>query len=98
MAITSVDELVGFLRKHQLLGVTQLEELDRSMSPALRDVRALAKELLQRNWLTAYQINHILQGKGAELYVDAYMKQPWGRLKTDPKVEIDVEKARAAFF
>jgi TRAP-type C4-dicarboxylate transport system substrate-binding protein len=39
-----------------------------------------------------------LQGKGAELYVDAYMKQPWGRLKTDPKVEIDVEKARAAFF
>jgi TRAP-type C4-dicarboxylate transport system substrate-binding protein len=39
-----------------------------------------------------------LQGKSAELYVDAYMKQPWGRLKSDPKVEIDVAKARAAFF
>jgi hypothetical protein len=26
------------------------------------------------------------------------MKQPWARLKSNPKVEIDVAKARAAFY
>lgn len=40
----------------------------------------------------------VLEGKAATAYIDAYMKQPWGRLKTNSKVDIDVEKARAAFF
>jgi TRAP-type transport system periplasmic protein len=40
----------------------------------------------------------VLQSKAADLYIDAYMKQPWERLRTNPKVEIDLKKARAAFF
>src|SRR5262249_54908942 len=37
------------------------------------DARALAKELLKRNWLTAYQANQLLTGKGKDLLLGSYI-------------------------
>jgi serine/threonine-protein kinase len=38
----------------------------------LRDPRSLAKELLQRGWLTVYQINQIFQADGRDLVLGPY--------------------------
>jgi serine/threonine-protein kinase len=35
--------------------------------------RELGRELLQRNWLTPYQVNKLLQGRGAELILGPYL-------------------------
>ncbi len=37
------------------------------------DARALAKELLQRGWLTPYQINHLVAGNGYSLVLGQYV-------------------------
>src|SRR5262249_6661454 len=49
-------------------------------APQLDSLRAtnsepthLAKQLIQRGWLTAYQAKHLLAGRGEELVVGAYM-------------------------
>src|SRR5262249_44430125 len=36
------------------------------------DARALARELLERQWLTPYQANQLLLGRGAELLLNPY--------------------------
>jgi serine/threonine protein kinase len=37
------------------------------------DPRALARELLRREWLTAFQANRLLQGRGQELLLGSYV-------------------------
>jgi serine/threonine protein kinase len=71
--ITSAAELVEALRVHQLLPPDQLEAVGRELLPRLSQVRTLATELLQRNWLTAYQVNQLLQGWGSELLLGPYV-------------------------
>jgi serine/threonine protein kinase/WD40 repeat protein len=65
MAIESVTKLVAVLDKCRLLEPPQLKELAR-LQPQFRDPRALAKELLQRGWLTTYHINTLF-GTGAKV-------------------------------
>jgi len=35
--------------------------------------RALARELIQRGWLTPYQVNQLFQGRAAELWLEPYV-------------------------
>jgi serine/threonine protein kinase len=72
-AITSTPVLVETLRNLALLSPTQLEELDRPPYQRMAEPRLLAQELLQRGWLTAYQINQLLQGRGQELVLASYL-------------------------
>ncbi|MBY0522173.1 MAG: protein kinase [Gemmataceae bacterium] len=65
--------LVDVLRQFRLLEAAQLEEATRNLQPRLPDPRQLARELLQRGWLTAYQVNQLLQGRGAELVVGGFV-------------------------
>src|ERR1700730_1324678 len=72
MAITSNASLVEALHQYRLLGPAQLEGL-KSLFPHFPDPKALANELLQRGWLTPYQANQLLQGKGQELVLGSYI-------------------------
>ena len=59
-------ELLDWLERNQLLTPEQAREL-RPLLPTFPDARLLAKELIQRNWLTPYQVNQIMQGKQEQL-------------------------------
>lgn len=66
MAMMTAPELLDWLGKSLLLTATQVDEL-RPQLTSWPDGHALAKELITRNWLTPYQVNQILQGKGETL-------------------------------
>ncbi|OAI49362.1 hypothetical protein AYO44_06420 [Planctomycetaceae bacterium SCGC AG-212-F19] len=68
--IDSPAALLDELRRHQLLSSHQLREVDGSR---FADARALAQGLMQRGWLTAFQINQLLQGRGASLVLGPYV-------------------------
>src|SRR5688572_952930 len=71
MAIDSIAKLIEALRDSKLLDAAQLEEVS-GMQARFADTRGLARELLQRGWLTPYQINQIVQGHGKDLVLGAY--------------------------
>jgi hypothetical protein len=72
-AMRSASELLAALRRHGLLVAAQLDELARSQAAGSADPRTLAEELLDRAWVTPYQIDQLLQGKGHELALGAYV-------------------------
>jgi serine/threonine-protein kinase len=65
--------LVDALRKSQLLEPNQLDELRLALQPRYPDARALAGELIRRNWLTPYQINQLFQEHGQTLSLGQYV-------------------------
>ncbi len=70
--IDSVPALVRVLRSSRLLRAGQLEELA-SLEQTFHEPRSLARELLQRNWLTAYQANQVFQGRERNLAFGPYV-------------------------
>src|SRR5438067_1978391 len=66
-------ELADLLRSYRLLAPEQLEELSRAVLPRFPDPRALARELIERDWLTPYQANQLLQGRGEQLLLGPYV-------------------------
>jgi serine/threonine protein kinase len=71
MAIDTVASFVDVLRQHRLLEPEQLEEVERKQSKAA-DARVLAKALINKGWLTPYQVNEIGKGQAAGLVIDQY--------------------------
>lgn len=65
-------DFVNLLRAHRLLEPERLEQVAR-VSGKFSDPRALAKDLIQRGWLTAFQVNKLLQGKGQSLVLGQYV-------------------------
>jgi serine/threonine-protein kinase len=65
--------LVATLRQNGLLATTQLDELDQDLRRRSPAPRVLARELMQRGWLTAYQVNQLLLGRGADLVLGPYL-------------------------
>jgi serine/threonine protein kinase len=72
MAIPRLASFMEQLRGSDLLQPAQLEEISRGPHVEGDDPRPLAKELIQRGWLTRFQINQIGLGKGTELVVGPY--------------------------
>jgi serine/threonine-protein kinase len=72
MAIVSNLALLDVLRGSGLLSRERLAALPQSVMGRLTDARALARLMLQRGWLTVYQINELLAGRGRELVVGPY--------------------------
>jgi serine/threonine protein kinase len=72
MAIALVGPLGNALRRGRLLELAQLTELP-GLEKRFPEPRALARELIQRNWLTPYQVNQVLQGRAQELTVGQYV-------------------------
>jgi WD40 repeat protein/tRNA A-37 threonylcarbamoyl transferase component Bud32 len=61
------------LKEPGLLGAGQLKELKRLPEASDADPRALAKVVLQRGWLTRYQINEVAAGRGKSLRIGSYV-------------------------
>jgi serine/threonine-protein kinase len=70
------DSLIDFfeaLCHYRLLPPEQLDEMTRTLWPKAPDPRALSRELIQRGWLTPYQANQLLQGRGGNLVLGQYV-------------------------
>jgi serine/threonine protein kinase len=70
--LTAAD-LVNFLRQSSILERDQLEEAARDLQVRFPEARALARELLQRGWLTPYQVNQLLADSGRNLVLRPYV-------------------------
>ncbi len=72
MPVASPIDLLRLLRDQRLLETARLREAAGRMKN-FDDAHGLAKDMLQRGWLTAFQVNQVLQGKGEELSLGAYV-------------------------
>src|ERR1043165_8327409 len=70
MATAPTTSLLNNLQQYHVLDTKQLDEISSLHFP---DPKSLAKELIQRGWLTAYQANQLLSGKGQELVLGSYI-------------------------
>jgi serine/threonine protein kinase/WD40 repeat protein len=70
--ILSCADLVRTLKAYALLSPARIDELERDMQSGAGEPRALARELLARNWLTAYQVNQLFLGRVHELVIGPY--------------------------
>jgi serine/threonine-protein kinase len=73
MFIDSVAAFIETLRDTRLLDPEQMEELKVRLRAQFRDPGALARELIQREWLTPYQVNQMYQGRGCDLVLGSYV-------------------------
>lgn len=71
--VSSLVEFVEAIRQHRLLEPEQLDELTKNLQPRFPDPRALARQLIQLNWLTPFQVNQLLTGKGSTLVMGSYI-------------------------
>ena len=67
----SANDLLEILQSQRLLSPEQLLALAREAPTA--DSRALARILVQRGWLTPYQINELFLGRGQRLLLGSYV-------------------------
>jgi serine/threonine protein kinase len=68
--IASAHDLSDTLRRYQILNESQLKTIIPGRFP---DSRALARDLLDRNCLTVYQVNQLLCGRGPELVLGSFL-------------------------
>lgn len=73
MSPPTVPDLVGALRRNDILRPDQLETLINELQGHFSDARSLARELLDRGWLTSFQLNQIFRGKGDSLALGQYV-------------------------
>src|SRR5262249_10005991 len=73
MPLLSVADLVQALVQNPLLDQAQMYEVVHILQPRYPEPRDLARDLLQRGWLTAYQINQLFQDRGHELILGDYL-------------------------
>src|SRR5437879_1725510 len=69
-SVPSPRELVAFLKQYGFLTPSQLQQL--AGDAKFADSRALAHILVQRNWLSPYQVEQIFQGRGNDLVLGPY--------------------------
>jgi serine/threonine protein kinase len=71
----SVDPILAFrqaLEERNILDPNQLSDVD-ALRSSMTDVKALAKELIHRHWLSGWQAQMILKGRVAELTLGSYL-------------------------
>lgn len=73
MPISSVSALLRELSQCPLLEPGRLDEVTGSLARRFPEPRDLCRELIKRNWLTAFQVNYLLQGRAAELKLGSYV-------------------------
>ncbi len=72
-AITSINELTEALRQTQLLTPPQFEQYERDSKSSLQDVKRLSSLLVERGFLTRYQVDCVLRQEGAKLNLGNYV-------------------------
>src|SRR5258708_4212145 len=74
MPPSTIADLAEALRRFPVLAPEQLAELPQ-LEVQFSGSKTLAKELMQRGWLSAYQANQLLQGRGGDLLLGSYILQ-----------------------
>jgi WD40 repeat protein/serine/threonine protein kinase len=69
----TVANLVKALHQHRLLEPGQWKEVATKLAGNYGEPKALARDLLQRGWLTPFQINLLFKGRGHELLLGSYV-------------------------
>lgn len=72
MSVHSISAFVDTLITSRLLSPDQMLTVTKELVTRIHDARGLAKELMQRGWLTVFQVNQIFQGHGRDLVLGAY--------------------------
>jgi len=72
MVIDSVDSLLTALRRLQILGPQQVDEIARELAPRYQDPFELSEYLIEIAWLTAHQRRLLFEGRWNELAVGPY--------------------------
>lgn len=73
MSLEASSGLIETLRGLDILASGQLEHITREMAGKNIPARDLARSLIERDWLTAFQANQILTGKGQSLLLGPYV-------------------------
>lgn len=73
MPVNSVAEVLAFLRQLQLVKPERIDELAQKLEGKPIEARALGQKLIDAGWLTAYQVNQVLQGRGKNLLLGSYL-------------------------
>ncbi len=73
MPTDSISGFADVLRTTHLLSPAQLDELTRDLKRRFPEARALVAELIRCDWLTPYQANQLLQGRGGNLLLGSYV-------------------------
>ena len=64
--------LIDTLSQYQLLTPAQLAQIRQLGQGRCGEARALAKMMIQKGWLTVYQVNQLLAGNGKDLVIGPY--------------------------
>ncbi len=72
MTTVSNIALVDTLQHTKLLTESQLDKVRRYMRGRLTDAQTLARAMLKQGWLTDYQMDQLLLGKGHQLVIGPY--------------------------
>src|SRR5262245_23513422 len=72
MSFASLADFAAAMRQGRLLDSAQVEQLD-AMPAASSDPRTVARELVRKGWLTAYQVNELFLGRGQGLTLGSYV-------------------------
>ncbi len=73
MAVETVAAFTALLARLRLLEPTQLEVTATQLQSRFPEPRALAGELLRRDWLTPFQVNQLFKGQGDDLLLGSYV-------------------------
>lgn len=72
---TQTATLVQALEQFHILDPAQMREVTQKMQGRFPASAALAGELVKRGWLTSFQVDKLLQGRGRELQLGPYLVQ-----------------------
>lgn len=72
MTFNSAGTLIDALRSFRLISSEQYQHLLSHLKGKGGDPRPLAKQLVQRGWLTVFQINQLFAGQGKDLAIGSY--------------------------
>lgn len=73
MAIATVADFVSVVGRSRLLPDGQWQELERDLRNHFAEAPGLARELVQRGWLTVFQVNELFCGRGDGLLLGSYV-------------------------
>jgi serine/threonine protein kinase len=73
MQIDTSAELLFALRGSNLFDSEQLASMSRELQALGDDPPALMRHILEREWMSLYQLRKVLHGKTSELYLGAYL-------------------------
>jgi len=73
MSTDAVHGFVQVIAQYRLLDPGQQDELARSLQTRFTEPRDLFRELVQRGWLTPFQANQLLMGRGSNLVLGSYV-------------------------